>query len=339
MKQEHCYAIQLESLDDNKYSVPDIEYFKTDNNDKFYHYTSVDSAINILAANEVYGSNGYFELWASQQQFLNDNEEMANGLSLIKQYFEEKRDEINKHCNEDNHSDSDSKKNPEKSVVDIFIDDIKSYQKKITKEQDIYIVCFCRSGGLLSLWKYYGGDCGVAIEFDLKAMRYSGLDIKDKDLDIQRNYSVGPYKVVYEDTIKKKIIEDIVNEALEAYSKAEADKERVLMCFWEQLFAISPLFKHKDFHEEEECRLLFRPVFSDECNTRDIIHYRHRNGIPIPYMKIKLHPRNGSIGINSIIIGPGKNQELVKKAFDHMLERKNLNIPVSCSKTPFRNLR
>ncbi len=348
MKDKSCYAIQVESLYEEKYLVPDISSFKTDvknkfkpnlsinNEERFYHYTTLDLAIKILTANEFGTKDGKIELWASQQQFSNDNEEMTNGLALIRDYFESEKDELNKKILQfgiDRENDNDKIK----SIIDEFIERIESYQTRIDTDQDIYIICFCMNGDLLSQWKYYGRNCGIAIEFDLKAMRYSGLDGKDKDLGRQRDYPVGPYRVVYCDAEKRKIIENIVNNALEESKTAPADKKRVLLDHWNQVFAVSPLFKHKDFHEEAECRLLFRPVFTDEYDAQDIFYYRERNGTLLPYMKIKLHPQNGGTGVKSITIGPGQNQELIKKGFEHMFERKGLDIPIICSETPFRS--
>lgn len=343
MTENACYAIQLQTLEhEEKYKVPeDVDYFNADDDTKFFHYTSVKAAIEMLTSNETKSNesksnDGKFELWASQQQFLNDHQEMYNGLELISDYFYDNKKDITNRLS----IAAGVKKN---DLIDKFIKRIEiykeTYQKgNITLDQDIYIVCFCSNGDLLSQWKYYGKDSGVALEYDLKSMYYSGIDAIDKGFRSQRNYLVGPYRVIYCDDKKTQIIERIVNNAIEDYTKNLEDKDRAILDRWEQLFAVAPLFKHEKFQEEEECRLLFRPVFKKDCNTRDIIHYRERNGIPLPYMKITLHPQNNSSCIKSIMIGPGSNQALVYKAFKHLLERKGLDksILLDYSRTPFR---
>lgn len=287
---------------------------------KFYHYTDFEAGQKIISGCK----ENTCELWASQLSFMNDAQEFQNGLNLIIAQLT------------DNPG---VKSRLPKNIVKDFIEGSENEDLY----RDIFLICFSMNNNSLTQWKFYGKNCGVAIEFDLRKCKYKGFiaDVKK----FKGGKAHLPYKVIYDDDTKIKIIDKLIDYALEQYKyeKNDEDRERNLKINLEYLYAICPLFKHEHFSEEKECRLLFWPTYkrSSEIsitNYPKLFNYRMRNGILLPYMKIKLKldVSHGPI-IPSIMVGPGQKQNLILSGFEY-LNRKALNedIYIEHSETPFR---
>ena len=143
---------------------------------KYFHYTSLESCINMLKH-----TDGEFEIWASHLSFLNDKEELINGMKLIDRKVEDLL----------------------LSKGDTLSDWIEEYQEGRMNEDnlldDIYVVCFCSKRSLLSQWKYYGKNSGIAIEYNLDFCEYSGyiasnIPFKNMNQEYLPNYV---NKVIY----------------------------------------------------------------------------------------------------------------------------------------------
>ena len=310
----------------SSYLIPQFAEFTPSEKEKFYHYTSIDACNKLLDRKE----NDFYELWASHLSFLNDKEEYKNGLELIKKQF-------------DFHIENSAKEFP----IDIVNDFKEGLNEKLFDvsllARDVYIICFSMNSDSLTQWKYYGKNCGVAIEFNLRQCKYSGFlaDVQEKILV----KTIGLYKVIYDDEKKIKIIDKILDDTYRKYKKNKPDEasNRRLLSDLKKLYAICPLFKHKDFKDEKECRLIFRPLYEkNQKKIPELFNYRIKDGILIPYLRIKLHPINDNFippVVSSVTIGPGQNQDLVYKSIYHMIARKNPDIEltnVKMSSTPFR---
>ena len=70
-------------------------------------------------------------------------------------------------------------------------------------DNNIFAVCFCGEEDLLSQWKYYGKNSGIAIEFDFNnnnPCRYKWWDdIDEKVSDKSDEFLMRPYPVLYND--------------------------------------------------------------------------------------------------------------------------------------------
>lgn len=281
-------------------------------NKEYYHYASVDAVKSILQH-----KNQAYTMWASHLSFLNDWEEFENGEKLI---FEELETFINMVL-------AGSTKEKDLSFVRIVQEFIKAAQRadrdisvnnEIIFNRNIFILCFCQEKNSLSQWKYYGKESGIALEFNLEGCEYGGLDCKYPDKFVSQT----PYKVIYDDKEKRKILKDLINEMYQEFSNQNDDEERRLLQALADIYSLCPLFKHEDFKDEKECRLLFRPLYSDkEKDVRSLVKYRKRNNILLPYMEIRMHRDHESKTrepmIKNIIIGPGENQELIYKSMRH----------------------
>lgn len=280
---------------------------------KFYHYASVDAVRSMLQHKDQ-----TYTMWASHLSFLNDAEEFENGKKLIfaalEEYIRNNMCGINKNDNiifkqvVDKFSDAEGK-----ADKDISVDG------EILFNRNIYILCFCMEGNSLNQWKYYGKESGIALEFNLRRCVFSGINCDNYDTTV----NIKPYKVIYDDNEKEKILKNVIDKAYQSFVTGGDDRERDLLRALAKVYGLCPLFKHKDFSDEKECRLIFRPLYHEQGSedVRTLTKYRNRGGILLPYMEIKMQTDEKCIEpvIKNIIIGPGENQELLYKSMRHFV--------------------
>lgn len=295
------YGISYTKFADDLNEKPN-ENFKA--GDSFYHYTSLENCIKMLEHEDM-----AFEIWASHLSYLNDKEEHKNGLQLIGQKVKDlllnRGDELS-------------------DWTEQYLD---SFLSQFCNE--IYVICFCSERNLLSQWKYYGNNSGIAIEYNLWGCEFSGF-FSEKSL-LGRYLRKHVQKVIYDDMEKQKIVDDFITERIyKVYDNAslsKIDRRRKIKDELDKLYGLAPLFKHNSFSEEHESRLLFMPVYnSDIESVKKVVHYRVSNGKIIPYMKIKIRGRE-ELGerlpvIKSLTVGPGRNQDLIFDALKHYVLHK-----------------
>lgn len=286
--------------------------FNVSRQEKFYHYASIDAVRSMLQHKEQ-----TYTMWASHLSFLNDAEEFENGEKLIFAVLEEYIQ--NGICS--------VKKKDNKifiQVVEKFLDAARKANKDISVDgeilfnRNIYILCFCMEGNSLNQWKYYGKKSGVALEFNLRKCKFSGINCDNYDMPV----NIKPYKVIYKDDVKESILKEAIDNAYKSFLEGSEDRERDLLHALAKVYGLCPLFKHKDFSDEKECRLIFRPLYRNNpgnTDVRKLIKYRNRDGILLPYMEIKMHTDGIDTVIKNIIIGPGENQELLYKSMRHFV--------------------
>lgn len=291
-----------------------IEEFIVSEEERIYHYAPIDAVKNMLQHKDQ-----TYTMWASHLSFLNDSEEFENGERLI---FDVLKEFINNDMNK-------TKENDNKvfsEIVEKFIKAAQNADKDISFDgeiyfnRNIYILCFCMKENSLNQWKYYGKESGIALEFNIKKCEFSGLDCENEDKILHADV----YKVIYEDEIKQSIIKNAISKAYDSFLDVSEDRERDLLRDLANIYGLCPLFKHKDFEDEKECRLIFRPLYSHSKNPKDIrslTKYRNRGGILLPYMEIKMQTNAKCTEpvIKNIIIGPGENQELLYKSMRHFV--------------------
>lgn len=323
-KGRNIQGIQLEEYahPHSQFNFNNISEFSTLGITTFYHYTPLDACINILNRN----SKPYYELWASHLEFLNDTEEYKHGLKII-------RDQLIELLHNRKAS----------SIIEDFLHELEEKILGVSPiERDVYIICFSLNPNSLTQWKYYGKNCGIAIGLNLQQCKYSGFIANDNTpLSVP---TVGPFRVIYDNEKKKKIVNQIINSALEKYFQGSSeDRDRKLISGLNKLIGICPLFKDGDFSDEEECRLIFRPIYyKEDDDISSLFNYRNKEGTLLPYFKIQIHPSTDLFStpiVSKVIIGPGQNKKYVYSSIKHMIERKNPEInlnSITVSPTPFR---
>lgn len=182
---------------------------------------------------------------------------------------------------------------------------------------ELYSISFTNQPDLLSQWKMYARESGVAIELDfagkggrlifLQEVLNDGKD--DKDFLSPCTY---PREISYEINVGSLSLKD----ALELKKN----------------FSSVPYYKDTGFRQESEARLIFRPY--KKLNGDKLIYsklgYRTANYLIIPYLKIYCaeagNPDQLGWPIVSLTVGPGHNQDAVFEGLIHFVEYGPLKI-------------
>ena len=299
MFEEVNYGISYEQYIDDLMEIPDASFRASGN---FYHYTSFENCIKMLEHTDM-----VFEMWASHILYLNDTEEHKNGLKLIDRKVEDLL----------------------LSRGDALCDWTEQYLEKRSQSysDEIYVICFCSERNLLSQWKYYGKNSGVAIEYNLNKCEYAGFFPEFPNMYLKQYIR----KAVYDDMEKQGIVDEFIKKRIysiyENTSKSEIEKRRETKEELDKLYKLAPLFKHNFFKEEHESRLLFMPTYKEKAESaKKAICYRTSDGKIIPYMRIKIRGQEEAGErlpvIKSLTVGPGRNQDLIFDALKHFIVHK-----------------
>lgn len=284
-----------------------INAFDSNNNSKIeknicsaFHYTSFENCIKMLKPPE---SCDYLELYASHFNYMNDTKEFFQGLNFIIKT-------LNSKCSFKN----DIIKKTIGDFKDIFgdINNIPYYAIP-----PHYIVSFNTECNNLAQWKYYGKNCGVAIEYDLNNCIFSNYSLSDQYVPHDS------YLVNYEKAQQQAEIETILNNLDELdNSDTELNKEIHCKNILLKACAAASFMKDENYKDEKEVRLLFAPYYQDDSQYTSIenkiklikkVEYRPRNNeYIIPYLKIRLKSKfDDQYPVKSLTVGPGQNQNLI----------------------------
>lgn len=245
-------------------------HIKTSTPDKvimiLYHYTDQN------------GFMGIFDkkiLWATKIQYLNDSTEyyLAGMISskIIKKKIEIEKD------------------------IDIKV----MYDEFLASNQlDLnvnYCVCsLSEQGDLLSQWRGYSKKMGgYSIGFDFEMI---------KSIAEENGFSL--IKCVYDEQEQYNMVELIINEAVELFSKSNKSTRESVGYFRDALVKLSPMLKDKSFSEECEWRLV------SVANTLDL-DFRAGNSMLVPYKNLPLGSKDSlRKALKKIIVGHTPNAAL-----------------------------
>ena len=274
-----------------------------ENKTSAFHYTSFENCIKMLLHSK---ENKYhLELFASHFGYMNDTQEFLQGLRFIIEQLE---------------------KMPDFNNADI-IGTINSFKDKFSDYQHIpyyaipphYIVSFNTECNNLAQWKYYGKNCGIAIEYDLANCIFSNYSTDE-------NYvKHSSYYVNYDPIEQKAEIQNILQKLVDLDNSNVTNKHIQCKDILLKACATASFMKDENYKDEKEVRLLFAPYYQDDSNdTSDEnrknlmkkVSYRPRgNEYIIPYLTIRLKSKNNNqYPIKSLTVGPGQNQELIFKS-------------------------
>lgn len=292
----------------------------------YFHYTSLTAAQKILELhkeedvkiskdNELYrhfNMGPYITLLASHFLYLNDEEELFQGLERVTKQIK-------------NVLDRSKKSSPSgKALRQYYNMFSKLSANNRANAPNHFILCFCSDGNNLGQWEYYGKDSGIAIEFDLENCEAEGFLANEKSCQI-RPYSLYPHNILYKEAEK--------NQALNKLAQISIETREDVDVFALMSLALASHMKHESFAAEKEIRLLFAPLYKKfvlPSNALDLINYREDSGRIKPYLEIHIKHKNlAKQPIKSITIGPGQNQVLVFDAMKKLIQMRyfhNTNI-------------
>lgn len=208
---------------------------------------------------------------------------------------------------------------------------------------DMYSISFCGDEDLLSQWKWYGKNSGIAITFDMDNIKFKYYDVKNKLLP-EEDSSTRPLPINYTHREKKEYFEKI-----DQYCK-EKQLNQSSTLFRGNLFI--PFCKDQSFKEEKESRLIFYTADDDTMEQAGIkpfnIKYTVSGNIIKPTLDVEFRAIDPNRGIvKKLTVGPGQDQELVYQALIHILCKKIPggrrygkitvhDMTIQKSRTPFR---
>lgn len=305
---------------------------------ELWHYTSARAIFSIfqdyikgLADKTAYVHKCSF--LASNIRFLNDAKEYSDGLEIYNKLLQEGTILEDKTRLQD-------------------LRDASGFQM-----DGIYLVSFCGNGDLLSQWKWYGKDSGVALKFEFEEAHYSishPIEENDKadgikyhpmpsdahgtrpsDVDGFSDVQMSIVPVRYTEEDKKKYLQHLLGTKYENYSNPGSV---IPMAF-------VPFCKDVGFSEEKESRLVFfacdpqgRCSYNIEYNTAEpgrikpAMRVNVSNQVTAPdisdIIRPRSHPPQSAATaqrnlISEVIIGPGQNQNLVFNLMIHVFDRIN----------------
>lgn len=319
---------------DNKFSL-------NNQPETVYHYTDLNGLIGIF-------ENDTF--WASNIRFLNDREEYTDGEIKCNKIID--------------------KLLPQQAgIKQLYLERLKkSLLEKQSKgidriSKDVYALSFSCRKDALSLWRGYGNSCGIAIEFDLHLSNYElpGLAFvreEQYEEDVKKftspNEAVPRHerrffvqKVIYDDSAKIDVINEIINMGLNFLNTKHFDDDQDITAAVEAIssavFYYLPQMKDGSFIDEQEYRFIFDFVNNTKDGVPDKICFRQRNGVILPYRRLKVLDLNcrpiRKWPINSIIVGPGPRQHDTAESIQYFLSHRgheDLASKVILSKVPYR---
>lgn len=255
-----------------------------------FQYTSSSTILSLLKSNSI---------WATSHKNLNDPTELSHGMS----FFLERLEEFFK------------KISPNDFSRFINFLEQEAYNPKQIK---IFIASFTANKDLLSQWRGYGDyGLGLSIGFD------------PNDVILEEDRTSFWVKVVYDDAVKRKIVDDILQNLLNyTIPKFRAN---VLVNPTDLMFPIllsllqvsvvnAVKFKDKAWSEEEEWRLIQLNLSGAKNNKQ--IQVRNRNHELIEYCDFKFKQNIGN-AIKEVVIGPRSNMSNQRTSLETVLAGNN----------------
>lgn len=275
-------------------------------NTRFVHYTSADTAFQIL-------KNKSF--WMRNSSYMNDFSEIKHGLNCLFAAYQKE--------------DGSGLKSTLEKVSPDFSKKVEGYFNSFINhfETGTYITCFSEHHdsedtlGRLSMWRAYGGKNGVAIV------------IKNHAFLLESDEHVYASPVEYLDDIgfglNIRVIESNILENLPFLQ--EQSPEELAYCISIALKFAVLCTKHPGFKEEKEWRVICSPTIDDVSNFLEK-DYATVRGVPQVIYKIPLKdkPNLGLVNIelpaliDRIIIGPTDFALATRQAFISLLEDNNV---------------
>lgn len=201
---------------------------------KLYHYTDV-SAVQSIIQNK--------KLWLTDMRFLNDTEELLDGISYVRKVLN------GRHRKDDYFA----------SFLDYVTNYYENHIEETANSFPFHTCSFSRHGDMLSQWRAYGS---YAVEFD--------SELFDKK----------PVRCEYAKTNKIKRVREAIKEAEElvAQRMGKGPLHIITARNWVvvHLMQLAATFKNGGFREESEFRLLRNSIEAE-------VKYRSRANILIPY--------------------------------------------------------
>ena len=272
--------------------------------DTLYHYTSAQGLLGILRDRRI---------WASKIQYLNDSQELRLALELAREILEGQRSG-----------------DAQDWGVDEMLDQLKGIESI-----NVCVVSFTTARDQLSQWRAYGGSHGYALGFRPASLtRAEWLRFQL----MRCEYCAEEQKAIVEDLVKGRLRLERRVSAGEQVDAARRKHQFIdpLDSIGESILKIAPALKHESFREEQEWRLVSRPI-SASC-----LKFRPGSSTLVPYCECQLSgedPEGAKVEavLEEIVVGPCPDMDQAVSAVQQLLYSRSLkDCRVSRSSIPYR---
>lgn len=261
--------------------------------DTLFHYTSINSLLNIVK---------YKSLWASEIRYFSDASEMGYTNMLFQNLINQK---LGNDINENKRR--------------MYIQLQKWLEDRINNGHLLFILSFTTNGNQLSQWRSYClNGKGVSIGFEPNML---------KERANQQSFCLG--KCIYDNSQQEqlinKLIVDIENLAESNRDNTDLSKRHASNSFHDifesvedRILKIAALIKHPAFKEEQEWRLVSNTITN---YIKTPMKYREGTSFIIPYLEFKLSEKEDKIDIEQVYLGPTANQNIAMKSLTMFLSK------------------
>ena len=258
-----------------------------------YHYTSADGLIGILRTKSI---------WLTDLRYMNDLSELQYARELVTKCLTARRTAT--------------------GLTDLhreFLGRALSTFDPFAMGFSVFSISFCEEGNLLSQWRAYRGrGGGYAIGLDFSHL----IRLLDRPCVLRR--------VFYDEATQSQIVESIIDVFLTALGDQSSCRDakdvendflpKLCQSFRAVMAEVLFAFKHPDFREEKEWRLVhFASINPTHDRTGPKLEFRSYEGNVIPYFAVKLDKAiqaslDDTLGygfpIVDLMIGPTVNANL-----------------------------
>ncbi|MDG6098415.1 DUF2971 domain-containing protein [Alteromonas sp. ZYF713] len=259
-----------------------------------FHYTSLDTALNIISNNE---------LWVSNVHFMNDSSELGAGFSIVADAWFETLN---------------TKGGEQEAKANLI--------NYIRENKDHYVFSLSKNGDQLSQWRGYANfGKGCCIGFDKDVLEEFCKNISKNREHLYELEFLENYDNIYSCDLVECIYTDDVQVQREAYDigyrmAKTSPKDSILQQKnIKEAVDFSLSVKDKGFKEEAEYRLVLDLITSDfppVANRDSNKDFRVANGRIIPFYRLRLPDKC----ITSVRLGPDCEKINNKLGLDKVLE-------------------
>jgi hypothetical protein len=268
-----------------------------------YHYTTQGGLLGIV---------GTQEIWASHTQYLNDTREYRHAIDIVKE-------ELANMEAEDRAGDE----------IRLLAD----MQKALVGIEDINVcVCsFSANGDLLSQWRAYAERMsGFSIGFSGPFLRTISESLKFWLVPVL--YRENDQRHLVRTLLEDVLAENVQKAAIpDPKGKSRRPLGGNLVAY---LNRYAPVLKHRSFEEEQEWRIISRPL---PCGL-ERFDYRVGASMLIPYYRVPLSSTAQPFRIEEVIVGPTPNpQRSIHSVMSLLVKHELLETSVRISEVRYRN--
>jgi hypothetical protein len=263
-----------------------------------WHYTDAGGLMGILE---------HESLWATQTSFLNDSTELAHGIHLatktLASYSARQVKEVTARF-------LGRLVDPEQAALAGWLD----------RNLDVYVVCFCGDGDLLSQWRAYaGGDDagGYAIGMGTRP------PLQGWPQTAPGGHDFALRRVLYDPAEQEAACRALIDALVPVLDDDPTDVDRQ-KSFAKNLVngvvELASWCKHPSFEEEQEWRIVY--VRNNDSSKLPVRH-RQARGLVVPYVVLDLPspvaPMHGHLPIQAVNVGPGPEPDLKRRGLQSLL--------------------